>query len=110
MEKLHADGKSAYAYTCDVSSSDDVTKMAAKVRKDIGDVDILVNNAGIVCGKRLLNLTEAEIRRTLEVNTLALFLVSYQQVYKVIIINGCIVSVFAKKQFTLQDRLSLLIL
>jgi all-trans-retinol dehydrogenase (NAD+) len=38
-----------------------------------GPVDILVNNAGIVTGKRLLDLTDAEIDRTMAINTTAHF-------------------------------------
>ena len=40
---------------------------------EAGRVDILVNNAGCVTGKRLLDCTDEEIRRSMEVNTLAHF-------------------------------------
>ncbi|NLS91282.1 MAG: SDR family NAD(P)-dependent oxidoreductase [Planctomycetaceae bacterium] len=40
---------------------------------EAGRVDILVNNAGCVTGKRLLDCTDAEIQRSMEVNTLAHF-------------------------------------
>lgn len=35
-------------------------------------MDILINNAGIVSGKNMLQLSEGQIRRCLEVNTVAL--------------------------------------
>lgn len=38
-----------------------------------GPVDVLVNNAGVVSGRRLLEASEAQIRRTFEVNVLAHF-------------------------------------
>jgi all-trans-retinol dehydrogenase (NAD+) len=41
-----------------------------------GGVDVLVNNAGVVSGKPLADLTEADVRRTFEVNTLALYWVT----------------------------------
>jgi len=38
-----------------------------------GPVDVLINNAGVVSGQRLLESSEAQIRRTFEVNVLAHF-------------------------------------
>ena len=40
-------------------------------REAFGDVTILVNNAGIVSGKPTMELTEPEIERTLQVNTIS---------------------------------------
>jgi all-trans-retinol dehydrogenase (NAD+) len=41
--------------------------------KEAGDVDILVNNAGIVTGKPFLELTDADIDRTMTINARAHF-------------------------------------
>jgi Short-chain dehydrogenases of various substrate specificities len=51
----------------------DVTDSAAvaAAASDAGAVDVLINCAGVVTGKPLLEASEAEIRRTFEVNTLA---------------------------------------
>lgn len=51
----------------------DVTDSAAvtAAAEAAGPVDVLINCAGVVTGKPLLQATEAEIRRTFEVNTLA---------------------------------------
>lgn len=51
----------------DVTDASGVAAAAAAT----GAVDVLVNCAGIVTGKHLLDASEAEIRRTFEVNTLA---------------------------------------
>lgn len=56
----------------------DVTDRAAVLAaaEEAGTVDVLVNNAGVVSGKRFLELSEADVRRTFEVNTLALYWVT----------------------------------
>ena len=38
-------------------------------------VDVLINNAGIVCGKKLLDISMAEVERTMKVNCLSNFAV-----------------------------------
>jgi 3-oxoacyl-[acyl-carrier protein] reductase len=47
VAKIHSDGGRAIAIRADVSSSAQVTDMAARVAGELGPVDILVNNAGI---------------------------------------------------------------
>lgn len=66
----------AHTFDCDCSSREDVYRVAAKVQREVGDVDILVNNAGILSGKKLMNLKDVEIERTMRINTLAHFWVS----------------------------------
>lgn len=56
----------------DVVDVTDAARVAAAAAA-AGPVDVLINNAGIVTGKRLLEAEEAEIRRTFEVNALALY-------------------------------------
>lgn len=66
-------GGKAYAYTCDITSSSKIAIVASKVRSEVGEVTILVNNAGIInCGP-FFELSEPDIRRTFEVNTLSHF-------------------------------------
>jgi all-trans-retinol dehydrogenase (NAD+) len=69
-------GGTAKAYRCDVTNVDAVADMAARVRREVGNVDILVNNAGVLVVKNILELTDDEIRRTINVNTVAQFWVS----------------------------------
>ena len=71
--EIVSNGGQAHSYVCDVRTYDDVSSVAEEVRRDVGDVDILVNNAGILNGGWLLDLSEADIKRTFEVNTLAHF-------------------------------------
>ena len=66
-------GHSADVYTCDLTSREEVSAVAARTLAESGPVDILINNAGIVSGKTLLELEDDEIERTFQVNTLALF-------------------------------------
>ena len=60
-------------YTCDLVNREDIAAVAARTLSESGPVDILINNAGIVSGKNLLDISDAEIERTFQVNTLALF-------------------------------------
>jgi len=74
--QVRAHGKVAHTFDCDCSSREDVYRVAAKVQREVGDVDVLVNNAGILIGKKLMNLKDVEIERTMRINTLAHFWVS----------------------------------
>jgi hypothetical protein len=46
-----------------------VQAVAAKIEAEVGEIDLLINNAGIVSGKPFLQLTEDQIKRTFNVNT-----------------------------------------
>lgn len=61
----------ASSYGVDVTDPDAVAKAAAAVLAEYGRVDILINNAGVVTGKPLLETSEAEIKLSFEVNTIA---------------------------------------
>ena len=74
--QVRALGKVAHAFVCDCSSKGDVYRVAAKVQREVGEVDILVNNAGIASGRKLMNLKDVDIERTISINTLAHFWVS----------------------------------
>ena len=72
-EQIKKLGIESFSYKCDVTSIDSVKKTAEGIRQDLGEVDILVNNAGIMNVKKFMDLTETDIRRTMEINTLAHF-------------------------------------
>ncbi|OQV01985.1 hypothetical protein CLAIMM_07250 [Cladophialophora immunda] len=60
-------------YKTDVTSSQDIRDVAAKIRKDVGDPTVLINNAGVANGKTILDETEEQLQRTFDVNILAHF-------------------------------------
>ncbi len=60
----------------DVADRDAVREAASLAIEHTGGIDVLVNNAGVVSGKWLTDLDEADVRRTFEVNTLALYWVT----------------------------------
>lgn len=64
------------AYACDVTDRQAVYATAERVRAEAGDPAIVINNAGVVSGARLLDIPDENIRRTFEVNTLALYWVT----------------------------------
>lgn len=66
----------ARGYVCDVTDADAVYELAGRVRAEVGDPAVVVNNAGVVSGAPLLEIDDTDIRRTFEVNTLALFWVT----------------------------------
>lgn len=72
-EEIREIGSRVYWYMCDCSSREDVYKVAAQVKKTVGDVSVLINNAGIVSGKSVAELSEEEVEHTFKVNTLAHF-------------------------------------
>jgi all-trans-retinol dehydrogenase (NAD+) len=72
-DEIRAAGGKANSYRCNVADREMVYSTAEKVRRDVGKVDILVNNAGIVNGKRFLECSDEELRRTMEVNILSHF-------------------------------------
>jgi all-trans-retinol dehydrogenase (NAD+) len=50
-----------------------VYETARRVEAEHGPIDVLVNNAGVVSGKKLLEVSDEQIERTMGVNTMALF-------------------------------------
>ena len=73
QDELLAVGCDVDAYTCDLSDRQSVQAAAAATLSDSGPIDILINNAGIVSGHNVLDISDADIERTFDVNVLALF-------------------------------------
>jgi hypothetical protein len=77
VQEIQENGGTATSYICDVSKIEEIKSVADKVRREVGDVDVLVNNAGILHGASFLTLTDAEIKRTIDINLLAYFWVRF---------------------------------
>jgi NAD(P)-dependent dehydrogenase (short-subunit alcohol dehydrogenase family) len=63
-------------YVADLSSLDEVRRLAAELRARDGDLDVLVNNAGVISGERRLSADGYEL--TFAVNYLAHFLLTLE--------------------------------
>jgi len=72
-EEIKALGPRSLGYRVDVSNVMAVRQMVADVVSDFGRIDILVNNAGAVQTKPMLDLTEADWDRVINVNQRGLF-------------------------------------
>lgn len=66
----------ARGFRCDVSSREEVYRVAAETVAAAGAVDVLINNAGIVSGRSFLELPDEKIEATFAINTLSLFWVT----------------------------------
>jgi len=73
-DELREAGARVVVVQADVSRADQVAKMVATVKSELGGIDILVNNAGIAITKGVDDLTEADFDRTIAVNLKSVFL------------------------------------
>merc|ERR1712023_68243 len=62
---------SVHVYECDLSVRERIYDFADNVLRDLGSVDVVVNNAGIVSGRHFLEVSDASIERTMNVNSMA---------------------------------------
>ncbi|MGE4167553.1 MAG: SDR family NAD(P)-dependent oxidoreductase, partial [Xanthobacteraceae bacterium] len=76
VKMVKAAGRSAVAFTCDVSSPDAVSEMAAQVNKAFPRIDIVINCAGIFPQKAFQEMTFADWRKVLSTNLDSTFLVT----------------------------------
>ena len=72
--ELASKGAEAIAVTAELSDERAVRKMVEEVRDRFRRVDVFVNCAAIWSPKRLEDVTAEDVRRNLEINTLAAFL------------------------------------
>ena len=70
---------SVFGYRVDISDQQQVIAAARKVKEEVGQIDILINCAGIITGNKTFdNCTTEEIRRTMDINTVAPMVVALQ--------------------------------
>lgn len=67
-------GENALFVKHNVTSAQDWETVVAEAEKAFGPVNILVNNAGITMAKSILQTTEEEYRRILDINQVSVFL------------------------------------
>jgi 3-oxoacyl-[acyl-carrier protein] reductase len=70
VRKITDAGGQAIAIQGDVSNAADVSRMFDRVASVFGSIDILVNNAGVYQAMPILEMTEAEFHREMNVNLL----------------------------------------
>jgi 3-oxoacyl-[acyl-carrier protein] reductase len=68
VEQVRSAGGEVTGHASDVADQEAVERMVAEAERVYGRVDILVNNAGIAKKARFVDLSENELRRTMDVN------------------------------------------
>jgi NAD(P)-dependent dehydrogenase (short-subunit alcohol dehydrogenase family) len=101
---IRAVGRHAEFFPADVSRSQEVEKLVAKVEQRLGGIDILVNNAGIQRYGTVTTLSEEEWDEVLNVNLKSAFLMSKHSIPAMarrgggaIVITGSVQSVAAQR-------------
>ncbi|MFL0363894.1 glucose 1-dehydrogenase [Pseudobacillus sp. 179-B 2D1 NHS] len=67
-------GENALFVKQNVTSAEDWANVVAETEKAFGSVNVLVNNAGITMAKSILEVTEEEYRRIVDINQVSVFL------------------------------------
>ncbi|MDA4137426.1 MAG: SDR family NAD(P)-dependent oxidoreductase, partial [Thaumarchaeota archaeon] len=76
QREIAESGGVSMTFKGDVSSSSEVKAMVQATVAEFGRVDILVNNAGVIFRKKILDSTEEEWDRTIDVNLKSVYLCS----------------------------------
>ncbi len=70
--QIESQGNQVEIMVCDLRNREEINNCATEVLRS-GSIDILVNNAGVVSGKNFLELTQEQVEKTFQINTLAHF-------------------------------------
>ena len=77
-DRIKDEGGEAVAVVCDVSDTQDITKMVSTTADAFGAIDILVNNVAISDNKDIFELSEDEWRKTIDITLSSPFYVTKQ--------------------------------
>ncbi len=67
-------GIDAHGYICDVTVEEQVRKLVADIRADLGGVDILVNNAGIIKRIPMTEMSAEDFRQVVDIDLVGPFI------------------------------------
>jgi meso-butanediol dehydrogenase / (S,S)-butanediol dehydrogenase / diacetyl reductase len=90
---IGADGRRAWAITCDISEEASAESAVRGVRDEAGRIDVLVNAAGIGSVQHMLDISLAEWQRILGVNLTGTFLMARAAMPALLESKGCMVNV-----------------
>jgi short-subunit dehydrogenase len=76
--QLESRGATAIAVACDVTKAAGRERLVKRVEKDLGPIDVLVNGAGMQTILALTDQTEADIRAQIDLNLVALMLLTHR--------------------------------
>src|ERR1700680_2038198 len=76
VDSIKRGGGDALSVRADVSSSADVRNLVGSTSDRFGRIDILVNNAGVMVTKSVLDTTEDDWDRTMDINLKGAYLCS----------------------------------
>ena len=80
LEKALADyrakGIHAHGYLCDVTNEEEVVKMVADIRRELGHIDILVNNAGIIKRIPMHEMKCEEFQQVIDIDLVGPFIMT----------------------------------
>ncbi|MEO2174320.1 MAG: 3-oxoacyl-ACP reductase family protein [bacterium] len=77
-------GGEVFAVSVDVADSSDVTMLFNEVDRRLGGVDILINNAGVLLEKPLLETTDEEFDRLMNINLRGQFIVGREAIRRMV--------------------------
>ena len=76
LADYRAKGIEAHGYICDVTNENDVEKMVADIRKELGHIDILVNNAGIIKRIPMHEMKREEFQQVIDIDLVGPFIMT----------------------------------
>ena len=68
VAEIKSRGGEASGYVVDVTDRDSIDRMVTQVMERYGRIDTLVNNAGVVQDARMVNMTEEQFDKVIDVN------------------------------------------